>query len=596
MSTQINEQNTITQEDSVSSLIEGESMKAGILVVDDEKSIRTTFESFLVEAGFEVITAVDYEEALKMMKKTMPDVIIADIILGGKTGIELLDEVKKRDPNIAVVMITGAPSLQTASQAIRMGAFDYISKPVEKEMLLDVTLRAVRHKRVVEENERFRSDLEAIFRSVKDGIIMVDKELKIVEMNGAAARICRLSQKAAIGKNFASLQALFDGKGLEMLQWTIRKQELVEVERLECHHPDYPAQVISLTASPLLKRGSKSSGAVLVIRDVTRLAALGKDLNERRQFFHIIGQNAKMQKIYSLIEDLADYQTTVLITGESGTGKELVAETLHYSGARSQGPLVMVNCAALAEGLLESELFGHVKGAFTGAVKDKIGRFQKANGGTIFLDEIGEISPKMQLHLLRVLQEMEFERVGDSTPIRVNVRVIAATNRDLSERVHLGEFREDLYYRLNVVEIPIPPLRERLDDLPLLVDHFLKKLNWKFNKVVVALTEQAQRLLMNYPWPGNVRELEHALEHAFVLCRGDTITADHLPVAITAFKGGQTVPTRTEKGILSCEAIEDALEKTAWKISRAALLLGVNRRTVYRKMRTFGIKRTTRDS
>ena len=230
-------------------------------------------------------------------------------------------------------------------------------------------------------------------------------------------------------------------------------------------------------------------------------------------------------------------------------------------------------------------------------MSDKIGRFQKANGGTIFLDEIGDISTKMQLHLLRVLQEMEFERVGDSTPIRVNVRVIAATNRNLRERVHLGEFREDLYYRLNVIEIPIPPLRERLDDLPLLVDHFLKKLNWKFNKVVVALTEQAQRLLMNYPWPGNARELEHALEHAFVLCHGDSITADHLPVSITAFQGGQTVPTRTEKDVLSREAIEDALEKTAWKISRAAILLGVDRRTVYRKMKTFGIERKkTKDS
>jgi PAS domain S-box-containing protein len=467
---------------------------------------------------------------------------------------------------------------------------------VEKEMLLDVTLRALRFKRVVEENSRFRSNLEAIFRSVKDGIIMVDTELKIVEMNDAAAKICRLSRRAAIGRNFASLPVLCDGKGLEMLHWTIKKQEPVELQRLECRHADHPVQVISLSACPLLKQGGKSSGAVLVMRDVTRLAALGKDLNERKQFYHIIGQNARMQKIYSLIEDLADFQTTVLITGESGTGKELVAETLHHIGARSKGPLVKVNCAALAESLLESELFGHVKGAFTGAVTDKIGRFQKANGGTIFLDEIGDISPKMQLHLLRVLQEMEFERVGDSTPIRVNVRVIAATNRNLSERMHLGDFREDLYYRLNVVEIPIPPLRDRLDDLPLLVDHFLKKLNWKFNKEVIALTEQAQRLLMTYPWPGNARELEHALEHAFVLCHGDSITADHLPVAITAFKGGQTVPTRTEKGILSCEAIEDALEKTAWKISRAALLLGVDRRTVYRKMKTFGIARKKRDS
>jgi two-component system, NtrC family, response regulator HydG len=571
-------------------------MTANILIVDDEKSIRITFESFLAKAGYQVATAADYDEALKRINEAAPDVIFADILLGGKTGIDLLEKVKKVDVDIPVVMITGAPNLETASQAIRLGAFDYISKPVEKELLLDAALRALRFKRVVEENTRFRSNLEAIFRSVQDGIIMVDKELRIVEMNGAAAKICRVSRKTAIGQSFASLPAVCEGKGLEMLQWTIKKQEPVELQRLECRRPDHPAQVISLSACPLLMQGSKSSGAVLVIRDVTRLAALGKDLNERRQFYHIIGQNARMQKIYSLIEDLADFQTTVLITGESGTGKELVAETLHHIGARSQGPLVKVNCAALSESLLESELFGHVKGAFTGAVKDQIGRFQKANGGTIFLDEIGEISPKMQLHLLRVLQEMEFERVGDSTPIRVNVRVIAATNRNLGERVHLGEFREDLYYRLNVVEIPVPPLRDRLDDLPLLVDHLLKKLNWKFNKVVVALTEQAQRLLMNYPWPGNVRELEHALEHAFVLCRGDSITADHLPVAVTAYTEGQTVPTRTKKGILNCEAIEDALEKTAWKISRAALLLGVDRRTVYRKMKTFGIERKTRAS
>ncbi len=571
-------------------------MPANILIVDDEKSIRITFESFLATAGYRVATASNYNDALTRIKEAMPDVIFADILLGGKTGIDLLEKVKNMEVHIPVVMITGAPNLETASKAIRLGAFDYISKPVEKEQLLDAALRALRFKRVVEENTRIRSNLEAIFRSVKDGIIMVDKELRIVEMNAAAARICRISRKAAIGQSFASLPVLCEGKVLEMLQWTIKKEEPIELPRLECRHPDHPEQVISLSASPLLKQGGKFSGAVLVLRDVTSLAALGKNLNERRQFYHIIGQNAKMQKIYSLIEDLADFQTTVLITGESGTGKELVAETLHHIGPRSQGPLVKVNCAALSESLLESELFGHVKGAFTGAVSDKIGRFQKANGGTIFLDEIGDISPKMQLHLLRVLQEMEFERVGESTSIRVNVRVIAATNRNLGERVHLGEFREDLYYRLNVIEIPIPPLRERLDDLPLLVDHFLKKLNWKFNKTVVALTEQAQRLLMNYPWPGNARELEHALEHAFVLCHGDSITADHLPVAITAFKGGQTVSPQTEKCILNCEAIEDALEKTAWKISRAALLLGVDRRTVYRKMKTFGIERKKRDS
>ena len=329
-------------------------MTASILIVDDEKSIRITFESFLAAAGYQVATASNYNDALNRIKEAVPDVIFADILLGGKTGIDLLEKVKKMDVHIPVVMITGAPNLETASKAIRLGAFDYISKPVEKELLLDAALRALRFKKVVEENTRIRSNLEAIFRSVKDGIVMVDTDLRIVEMNGAAARICRASREASIGQSFASLPALCEGKVLEMLQWTIKKQEPIELPRLECRHRDHPMQVISLSASPLLKQGSKFSGAVLVLRDVTSLAALGKDLNERRQFYHIIGQNARMQKIYSLIEDLADFQTTVLITGESGTGKELVAETLHHIGPRSQGPLVKVNCAALSESLLES--------------------------------------------------------------------------------------------------------------------------------------------------------------------------------------------------------------------------------------------------
>lgn len=570
-------------------------MTAGILVVDDEKSIRLTFESFLADEGHEVATARDYEEALKQIEEKMPDLVFADILLGGKTGMDLLEAVKNKDPNIPVVMITGAPSLETASKAIRLGAFDYIAKPVEKETLLDVTLRALRHKKIVEENEHFRSNLEAIFRSVQDGIIMVDKELKVVEINHAAAKIFKLSREKIIGQSFASLPVLCDGKGIEMLQLTLTNQKPVEAQRIECRRPDHPARVVSLNASPLLNRQGIFSGAVLVIRDETRLAALERDLNERRQFYHIIGQNVKMQKIYSLIEDLADIQTTVLITGESGTGKELVAEALHYSGARSAGPLVKVNCSGLSENLLESELFGHVKGAFTGADKDKIGRFQRADGGTLFLDEIGEISSRMQLRLLRVLQEMEFERVGDSTPIRVNVRVVAATNRELRDKVRSGEFREDLYFRLNVVEISLPPLRERRDDIPLLIDYFLKKLNWKLNKDIVALTQEAQEILMNHPWPGNVRELENTLEHAFVLCRGETITMDYLPPHIKSFLGSEAVSIGSQKDILAPEAIAQALEKTSWNKSRAAHLLGINRRTIYRKIKAYHLEKQKRD-
>jgi len=236
-----------------------------------------------------------------------------------------------------------------------------------------------------------------------------------------------------------------------------------------------------------------------------------------------------MQKIFSLIEALASAQTTVLIEGESGTGKELAAEALHSGGERSGKPLVKLNCSALPESLLESELFGHVKGAFTGAVQDRIGRFQKAQGGTIFLDEVGDLSPRIQGQLLRVLQEREFERVGDSTPIQVDVRVIAATNKNLREKVRRGEFREDLYYRLKVVQIHMPPLREKREDIPLLVDHFRRKFNTVFHKGIEALSQDVMKAFLQYAWPGNVRELEHTMEHAFIHCQNTTITLDHLP-------------------------------------------------------------------
>jgi transcriptional regulator with PAS, ATPase and Fis domain len=291
--------------------------------------------------------------------------------------------------------------------------------------------------------------------------------------------------------------------------------------------------------------------------------------------------------VYSLIEALANVQTTVLVTGESGTGKELVAEALHYLGARGSKPLVKVNCSALPENLLESELFGHVKGAFTGAVRDKVGRFQRADGGTIFLDEIGELSPKIQLELLRVLQEREFERVGDSAPIKVDVRVVAATNRNLQEKVKLGHFREDFYYRLKVVEVNLPPLRERREDISLLVDHFLKSFNQKFGKDITALSRDVHQLFAVHPWPGNVRQLEHTLEHGFVLCRGSVITVEDLPFDFA--------PANVSEAVLpgaaptDADAIRQALEKTAWNKARAARLLGIDRKTLYRKMQKYGL-------
>jgi two-component system response regulator HydG len=562
--------------------------RARILVIDDEESLRYTFENFLVGEGYDVYTAMDFDGAVAKIETTAFDLIFVDIVLGGRTGIDVIREVKARGMTCPVVIITGAPSIESASEAVRLGAFDYIPKPIRQDTLLRVTRMALQHQAVSQEN--FRLHLEAIFRSVKDAIITTDNELKVVELNRAAADICGLS-RGAIGEPFGSLLMGCRRNCLELLITAVEKRELVEAHYVECNRQDRRGQVVSLCASPLLDQHGIFSGAVLVVRDETRLASLERDLKERQQFHALVGKSEKMQEVYSLIESLCDVQTTVLITGESGTGKELVAEALHYKGSRSQRPLVKVNCSALSENLLESELFGHVKGAFTGAVKDKIGRFQRADSGTIFLDEVGDISHRIQLRLLRVLQEMEFERVGDSTPVKVDVRVIAATNQDLYEKVKKGEFREDLYYRLKVVEISLPPLRDRLEDIPILVDHFLKKFNEKFHREITSVSADVQKTFMHHSWPGNIRELDHALEHAFILCRQDIITVEHLPRSFSSGLSEKGATSRDETYEKETRDIVDALEKTAWNKAKAARLLGLDRKTLYRKIWRYKIQK-----
>jgi transcriptional regulator with PAS, ATPase and Fis domain len=362
----------------------------------------------------------------------------------------------------------------------------------------------------------------------------------------------------------------------------------VELRFVECRSTQGKRQVVSVTASPLLGVRDRFTGAVMVVRDETRLVRLERRLQERQKIDSIVGRSEGIDKVRAMIRDLAEVQTTVLVTGESGTGKELVVDALHHFGERRNRPLVKVNCMALSENLLESELFGHVAGAFTGAVKDKVGRFQRADGGTIFLDEIGDLSPRMQLRLLRVIETMEFERVGDSSTVRVDVRVVAATNRDLPERVSEGEFRQDLYYRLKVVQIHIPPLRERLDDVPLLVEHFRRKLNSKLGREIRGISTQVASMFLDYPWTGNVRELENLLEHAFVRCRGSIITAGDLPVDFL-----DHFEHRLFSAALSddeeAEAIRKALEQAGGNKTEAARLLGMSRRTIYRKMEKLGI-------
>jgi PAS domain S-box-containing protein len=446
---------------------------------------------------------------------------------------------------------------------------------------------------VVYEKERYRSNLDTIFRSVKDGIVTVNNELMVIEVNEAASSICGFNRDI-IGKGFRSQHQNCRGKCLDALEKTIQGKQPVEMYRVECYHKDRPGQVVTVTASPLYDRRNIFSGAVMVVRDETQLDSLERDLKKLRQFGNIHGKSENMQKIYSLIDDLSSVQTTVLITGESGTGKELVADALHFRGDRSDKPLVKVSCVALSENLLESELFGHVKGAFTGAVYDKVGRFQRADGGTIFLDEIGDITPRIQLRLLRVLQEKVFERVGDSTPIKVDVRIVAATNKDLLEKVRKGEYREDLYYRLKVVEVPLPPLRERTQDIPLLVDLFVAKFNQQFNKSILGVSTDVLKLFMDYHWPGNVRQLEHTLEHAFILCRQSIITLSDLPPDFKNIAGVKTIYLDGGREDESDEIIR-TLEKTQWNKARAARLLGISRKTMYRRMKKYNISGGEKD-
>ncbi len=562
-------------------------MSASILVIDDEESIRFTFERFLRAAGHVVGTAESCAEALSRIKEARFDVIFADIILGDGTGIDILREIKARELNCPVIMITGDPGAETAAESLRLGAFDYIPKPINQESLLHATRTALKYKIVNDEKERYRTNLEAIFRSVQDAIITVDNDSVLTEFNEAAMTLCGYSRDD-IGKPFGVLPETCNGRCREILEEAIKSDAPVEADRIECRTGDGVTRVISVRAYPLLGLQGMNSGVVMVLRDDTHVDDLEREIKTHRQFCRIIGRSEPMQKVYALIQALANVQTTVLITGESGTGKELVAEALHCAGERSHKPLVTVNCSALPENLLESELFGHVKGAFTGAIRDNVGRFHKADRGTIFFDEIGDISPKIQLKLLRVLEKSEFERVGSSASTKVDVRLIAATNRNLKEKVSLGELREDLYYRLKVVEIKLPPLRDRREDIPLLVDHFRVQFNVKFKKNIEAVSADVLKAFFDYPWPGNVRELEHTMEYAFVLCNQNIITFDHLPPDFmrapqTGNHASGASPDTDSRAIL------EALDKTAWNKAKAARLLGIDRVTLYRKIKRYKI-------
>ncbi len=580
-----------------------------ILVIDDEESLRSTFQFFLRNQGYDpVIVAANYDEALAELAARQFDLIISDIVLGGYSGIDVLRKVRESGSSCPVVMITGYPTVETAAEAVRLGAFDYIPKPVDKETLLKTTRLALRQyrleqsgRRAEQERERYRAFLETIFRSVTDAILTVDLNLAIMEMNPAARLLMNELQPGLDEQR--GILALCARKDFEPL-----KKELLQVLKtgqegaprlFECLEDGEVRKVLSVAAAPLKDGAGGAAGAVLVIRDLTVPAPSRP--GRRRGFHRFLGESDAMQAVYSLIENVGRVDLTVLITGESGTGKELAAEALHLESHRRNRPLIKVDCTAIPESLLESELFGHRKGSFTGADRDRMGRILQADGGTLFLDEIGDISPMMQLRLLRFLQESTFYPVGQDTPLRVDVRVLAATNVDLKEKVRAGLFREDLYFRLRVIDIILPPLRERGADILMLADHFIAKIATKVGKNIGAISDQARQFLLAYPWPGNVRELEHVIERACVLCPGSTIATDQLPAEIVHYQPEQVAATET--GIAapapSCPMppshpaaeqtpemrIIQALRRAGGNKAKAARMLGIDRTTLYRKIR-----------
>ncbi|MCB2200169.1 sigma 54-interacting transcriptional regulator [bacterium] len=453
-------------------------------------------------------------------------------------------------------------------------------------------------RRMNEELSFQREHLDAIFNSVLDGLITLDREGIITRANLSFGELFQLDHEEVPGM---ALLDLFPQQRdvLARLLTSEKNRSSVSDTQVELSTLHDETKMVRLRMNPLLHLGKASTERLVIFRDETQLMRLEDLMQTRFRFHNLIGQSERMRQIYSMIEHIGPSDATVLITGESGTGKELVARALHHQSHRVTGPFVAVHCAALTETLLESELFGHVKGSFTGAVRDKVGYFERAEGGTLFLDEFGEVSPAIQVKLLRVLNDKVIERVGDTTPISVDTRILIATNRVMTDEVQAGRFREDLYYRINVLAIEIPPLRERRDDIPLLITDLLQTISKQAGKEIEEISEDVLSHLMQYSWPGNIRELRNCLERAVIVTRDKTIRFEHLPPEIrnasststpdadkTSTTVSSTQPAPTER-----DRILHALDKHGWVVARAARELGIARQTLYRKMASMKLER-----
>ena len=431
---------------------------------------------------------------------------------------------------------------------------------------------------------------EAILESISDGVFTVDKEWNVTSFNRAAEEITGILREEAIGRRCS------DVFRSSMCETDCALKRTIETGRpvvnRSCYIIDGEGERIPISVSTAVLKDDEGHiiGGAETFRDLTEVEQLRQELDERHRIGELISRSPSMKPLFEMLPAVAESGGTVLITGESGTGKEVLARTMHQISPRKEGPFITVNCGALPDNLLESELFGYKTGAFTGAVKDKPGRFHLARGGTIFLDEIGELSPAMQVKLLRVLQDKTFEPLGSTKTEKSDARVIAATNRDLEEEVKAGRFREDLFYRINVIRLHLPPLRERQEDIPLLTEQFIRLFNSRRKNPIQGVSPEVYQAFLSYGWPGNIRELENVIERAFILCRSSVITPDLLPPELAPpgpprdTSSLQKVSERAEASLL-----RDVLERNGGDKVKAARELGIHKSTLYRKLKRLGL-------